>query len=129
MTEAQLVAATGLLGFLLVLPPVVALLRSEGVRVALGNRENPATLPEWSHRASRAQRNLVDNLLPFLAIVLAAQMAGVSNEKTQFGIALFFWGRVAHALIYVAGIPYLRTLAFAVSLIGVIRVAGAVFGA
>ena len=80
-------------------------------------------LPEWANRATRAQRNMIDTLVPFIAIVLAVQMAGASNENTQFGAALFFWSRVAHAAIYIAGIPYIRTLAFAVSLIGMMRIA------
>ena len=123
MTEAQLVAATGLLAFFLVLPPLVALIRTAGWQVALGNREAPPPLPEWANRAGRAQRNLVDTLVPFVAIVLGVQMAGVSNEDTQLGAALFFWGRVAHAGIYIAGIPYLRTAAFLVSASGLFRMA------
>ena len=35
---------------------------------------------------------MVDTLIPFLAIVIAVQMAGVSNENTQFGMAMFFGG-------------------------------------
>ena len=66
---------------------------------------------------------MVDTLVPFLAIVLAVQMAGASNENTQLGAALFFWGRVAHAGVYIAGIPYVRTLAFLVSLNGLFRIA------
>ena len=50
-------------------------------------------------------------------------MAGVSNEQTHLGAALFFWGRVAHAAVYIAGIPYVRTLAFLVSVSGLFRVA------
>ena len=83
-------------------------------------------LPEWANRASRAQRNLVDTLVPFTAVVLAVQMAGVSSDQTQLGAALFFWGRVGHAASYIAGIPYVRTLAFVVSVGGLFRVAGAV---
>ena len=126
MTEPQLLAATGLLAFALVLPPLVALIRSSGLKTALGNRENLMPLPEWANRAVRAQRNMVDTLVPFTAIVLAVQMAGASNESTQLGTALFFWGRVGHAASYMAGIPYVRTLAFLVCVGGLIRVAGAV---
>ncbi len=126
MTEPQLLAATGLLAFGLVLPPFVALIRAGGFRAALGNRGEIPALPEWSARASRAQRNMVDTLVPFLAIVIAVQMAGASNENTQLGMALFFWGRVAHAITYIAGIPYVRTLAFVVSLNGMLRIAGEV---
>lgn len=66
---------------------------------------------------------MLDTLLPFIAIVLAVQMAGVSNANTQLGAALFFWGRAAHAVIYIAGIPYLRTAAFLVSASGLFRMA------
>ncbi len=72
MTEPQLVAATGLLAFALVLPPLVGLILRSGGRTAFGNREDPAPLPEWANRAARAQRNMVDTMVPFIAIVLAA---------------------------------------------------------
>ncbi len=123
MTESQLVAATGLLAFALVLPPLVALTRRSGWRTAFGNREDLPPLPEWANRAARAQRNMIDTLVPFAVIVLGVQMAGVSNEQTHLGAALFFWGRVAHAAVYIAGIPYVRTLAFLVSVSGLFRVA------
>ena len=126
MTEPQLLAATGLLAFVLVFPPLIALIRRSGWRTALGNREDLPPLPEWANRAARAQRNMVDTMVPFIAIVLAVQMAGASNESTHLGAALFFWGRVAHAAVYIAGIPYVRTLAFLVSLSGLLRMARAV---
>ena len=33
---------------------------------------------------------------------------------------LLFWGRVAHAVIYLIGIPWLRTAAWAVSIAGLL---------
>lgn len=48
-------------------------------------------------------------------------------RATALGAMLFFWGRVAHAVVYVAGIPYLRTAAFGVSLLGLVRIAGELF--
>ena len=121
MTEAQLLAATGLLALTLAIVPLVALIRRAGLRTALGNRESLPEFPEWANRAVRAQRNMIDTLVPFIAIVVAVQMAGVSNENTQLGAALFFWSRVAHAVVYIAGIPYVRTLAFVVGLNGLFR--------
>ncbi|MFT4570659.1 MAG: putative MAPEG superfamily protein [Hyphomicrobiaceae bacterium] len=43
-------------------------------------------------------------------------MAGVSNEATLFGATLFFWARIVHGAVYIAGIPYIRTAAFVVGL-------------
>ena len=124
MTEAQLVAATGLLAFVLVFPGLVALILEAGLMAGLGNRESVPPLPEWANRAQRAQRNMVDTLVPFLAIVIGAQMAGVSNENTQLGMSLFFFGRLGHAVTYVFGIPYLRTVAFVVSVSGMMQILG-----
>ena len=124
MTEAQLVAATGLLAFVLVFPGLVALILEAGLMAGLGNRESVPPLPEWANRAQRAQRNMVDTLVPFLAIVIGAQMAGVSNENTQLGMSLFFFGRLGHAVTYVLGIPYLRTVAFVVSVSGMMQILG-----
>ena len=35
-------------------------------------------------------------------------------RRRYLGAQLFFWGRVAHWLIYLTGIPWLRTVAWAV---------------
>ena len=66
---------------------------------------------------------MLENLPVFAALVLVAHLSGASNETTALGATIFFWGRVAHAGAYIAGIPYLRTLAFAVSLTGMLMIA------
>jgi uncharacterized MAPEG superfamily protein len=50
--------------------------------------------------------------------VLVAKAAGVRNDMTLLGAQLFFWGRVAHAALYIAGIPWARTAAWGVSVVG-----------
>ncbi len=70
----------------------------------------------------RAHRNMLENLVLFAALVLAAQAAGLANETTALGALLFFWGRVAYAVIYLAGIPWLRTGAWAVSMVGLVLI-------
>ncbi len=63
------------------------------------------------------------------ALVLVAAVAGVSTEETAFGAQLFFWARVAHAGIYIAGIPWVRALAFIAGLSGMFDIAAAVLRA
>ena len=60
----------------------------------------------------RAQANLIENLAPFAILVLVAHVAGKANAMTAMGATIFFWGRVVHLAAYVAGILYLRTLAW-----------------
>jgi uncharacterized MAPEG superfamily protein len=89
-----------------------------GMVLALGNR---ADMPEPSPAAARldrASRNTLENFLLFAALVLAAHAAGITSPEVTLGAQLFAWSRVAFVVIYWAGIPYLRTLAWAVGVIG-----------
>jgi uncharacterized MAPEG superfamily protein len=89
-----------------------------GLAWGFGNREERFRFPEWANRAERAHANLVENLAPFAILVLVAHVAGKANATTALGATMFFWGRVAHVAAYVAGIIYVRTLAFAVAFTG-----------
>ena len=89
-----------------------------GLAWGIGNREQPFQFPAWTGRAERAHRNLLENLAAFAILVLVAHVAGKANATTALGATLFFWGRVAHAAVYIAGITYVRTLAFVVAFLG-----------
>ena len=90
-----------------------------GAAWGLGNRAEPlAGIPEWAARAQRAHLNLLQNLAPFAILVLVAQVSGKANATTALGATIFFWARVAHAAVYIAGIRYIRTLVFAVATFG-----------
>jgi uncharacterized MAPEG superfamily protein len=84
-----------------------------------GNRENMPELEGWGGRAQRAHRNMLENLVLFAIVVFAARLTNVSNAVTLLGAQLFFFGRIAHAVLYIAGIPWLRTLAWLVSVVGI----------
>jgi len=90
--------------------------------VLVGNRDNMPELTGIAGRARRAYLNMMENLPLFIALVLAAQIAQRANAMTHWGVLLFFWGRLAHAVIYLAGIPGLRTLAWLASVVGMILI-------
>jgi uncharacterized MAPEG superfamily protein len=50
--------------------------------------------------------------------VLVAQVTGKANATTALGAEIFFVGRIAHLLVYVAGIPVVRTLVFTLASVG-----------
>jgi len=89
-----------------------------GLPKLAGNREGLPEMPGWAGRAARAHRNMLESLVLFAVLAIVAKLAGVSNSTTILGAQLFFWGRVAHAIIYIAGIAWLRTAAWAVSIAG-----------
>lgn len=85
---------------------------------SLGNRDTALQTAPWVGRAVRAHLNHTENLVPFAALVLVAVVSGHANGATALGAALFFGSRIAHALLYTAGIVYVRTLAFFVGAAG-----------
>jgi uncharacterized MAPEG superfamily protein len=93
-------------------------LAAGGVAWAFGNRDQALEVPAWTERAVRAHQNLTENLAPFAILVLIAHVTGKANDMTALGAQLFFWGRVAHALTYTAGMLYVRTAVFFVAFIG-----------
>lgn len=93
-----------------------------GARVLAGNRENLPATTGWAGRAQRAHRNMVENLILFAILVLVAEAADRTNVVTDLGCQIFFWARVVYALVYVAGLPWIRTVVWLVSVIGLMLI-------
>ena len=94
-----------------------------GLVVLAGNRDGFPVLTGWAGRARRAHLNMIENMVLFAALVFLVIAAGKTNQWTILGAELFFWGRLAYALIYLAGFPWVRTLAWAISVIGMVMMA------
>ena len=120
--EIMYLAWSVLLAIVHMLITVVALVQHSGMAVALGNRANLPELPGWGGRAGRANDNMAQNLVLFAAAVLAVVVTGTTNATTLLGAQLFFWGRVAYAVCYLGGIPWLRTASWLVSIAGVVMI-------
>jgi uncharacterized MAPEG superfamily protein len=114
---------SAVLTFVLVLIAASGAQLQVGLEKLAGNREGLPDLTGWAGRAQRAHLNMLENLILLAILVLVAQAAGVRNSATLLGAQLFFWGRVAHAVLYLAGIPWARTAAWFVSVIGLILIA------
>jgi uncharacterized MAPEG superfamily protein len=87
-----------------------------------GNRDTPAEGRGWVGRAQRAHRNMLESLPLFAALVLVAHVAGRANAMTALGAAMFFYARLAYALIYWLGIAWVRTLVWCVAVAGLILI-------
>lgn len=122
-TDLWMLVWTTVLCVLMPMTYVVGELRAPGgVEWGLGNRDTPFELPPWAARAKRAHANLVENLLPFAALVLVAHVSGRANEMTALGATIFFLSRVAYAVVYTAGIKVVRTLIFFVGAGGLLLI-------
>src|SRR5258706_16377255 len=81
-----------------------------GLPKLAGNREGMPPLTGWVGRAERAHFNMLESLVLFAALVVIAVLANKTNSTTLMAAQLFVWARLAYAIIYLAGIPWLRTL-------------------
>ena len=77
-------------------------------------------VPLWGKRADRVYMNAVESFAPFAALVIVVHLAGKADAMTAFWAMAFFWLRVAHAIVYLLGLPYLRTLIFTLGYVAVI---------
>ena len=120
--DLKYLAFTAMLTAALWIPYVVAQVATNGFLKPPNYVDpTPRPLPLWGKRADRTYLNAVETFAPFAALVLVAHVAGKANAMTAFWAMAFFWLRVIHAVVYLAAIPYVRTLAF---VLGFVCVAG-----
>jgi uncharacterized MAPEG superfamily protein len=120
--ELMLLVWSVLLAFVQMLIAVTGATLQVGLPTLAGNREGLAPCRGWAGRASRAHHNMLESLVLFAALVLVAVAAGKTNATTLLGAQLFFWARVAYAAVYLAGIPWLRTGTWFVSVVGLVLI-------
>ena len=94
-----------------------------GLPTLAGNREGLGELPGMAGRAKRAHLNMIENLVLFAALVLIAAVGGKANAMTAMGAMIFFWARLGYAIVYLIGIPWLRTVLWFASVIGMAIIA------
>jgi len=116
-TDLWMLTLTSLLNLLLPMIAVIGLqLRPGGLEYGLGNRETQFPLADWAERGKRAHNNMTENLAIFAVLVLVAHVSGKANETTALASVVYFAARVAHAVVYTAGIKVVRTVVFFVGI-------------
>ena len=118
--ELSMLVYSAALFLVIILVQAGLAIAQNGLMAQAGSRDN---LPEPTVLRKRLQRltaNMQENLVMFAIVVLAANAAGVSNGTTVMGASLFFYARIAHAIVYAFGWPMIRPLFFFVGLYGII---------
>jgi uncharacterized MAPEG superfamily protein len=117
-TELFYLLLTALLTALLWIPVVIGYVISRGLLKPATYKVAPTSpLPDWVNRANRAHLNAVENFAPFAAVVLIAQVTGVSTAVTANCAVVYFYARLVHALVHISGFGLLmaRTVVFTVA--------------
>lgn len=121
--ELLMLLYSALLFLAIILAQAALGISQNGLMAQAGNRDS---LPEPTVLRQRLQRlsaNMQENLVMFAVVVLVASAAGVSNDATVLGASVFFYARVAHAIIYAFGWPVVRPLFYFAGLYGIVVIA------
>lgn len=120
--ELKLLVWSAALAFVQCLVAVTGAYLQVGLPTLAGNRDKMPAMIGWAGRAERAHRNMLQSLVLFTALVLVAQATGRLDGTTALGAQLFFWARLVYAGVYVAGLPWVRTGVWAVSVLGLVLI-------
>jgi uncharacterized MAPEG superfamily protein len=119
------VALTGLMW----VPYILDRIMVRGLMGAMANpSRNDKPQSPWAQRLYFAHTNAVENLVIFASLVLILDDINHSTQTTAIACAVYFWARLAHAIVYMLGIPVLRTLAFTVGFLAQAALVLAIFG-
>lgn len=84
-----------------------------GLAENLGNRDHMRPLTVTGQRAARALANMQEALPVFLALALLNMIVGTAAGLAITGAIVFLVARTLYVLVYLMGVPVLRTLIWA----------------
>jgi uncharacterized MAPEG superfamily protein len=128
-SELLYLLLTAILTAVLWIPVVIGYVTSRGVLTPEGYRTAPTSpLPDWVNRANRAHVNAVENFAPFAAVVLIGQAIGMHSDLTESCAAIYFYARLAHAVVHISGFGQFkaRTVLFTIAWVAFLTFAIAV---
>jgi uncharacterized MAPEG superfamily protein len=114
MTDLQWLAATILLTVLGAFPYVLERMLKIGLVGTLGNpgAGDNAKMAAWAQRARSAHANAVENLVAFAPALVAAHLHNPQATSLATAAQVYFIARFTHYVVYAAGLPLVRTLAY-----------------
>ncbi len=126
--ETHMLAWAILLGIAQLLLAAAFVTAQRGLKWNAGARDAPLPPPAGvAGRLDRALRNFLETFPFFAAAVLAVGAMGKGSAHTALAAQLYFWARLAYVPLYAAGVPYLRSLVWAVSLWSILQLVWALF--
>jgi uncharacterized MAPEG superfamily protein len=119
--EMKILAWTVCLGLVHIAVAASLGTQQRGLKWNVGNRDGETKpLTGIAARADRANRNFFETFPLFAAAILALAVQGSFDAHTVAYAQLYFWTRLAYLAIYLIGIPYLRTITWAASIVGLV---------
>ncbi len=102
-------------------------MRDRGSAFNAGPRDDPKPLGRIAARAERAFANYQETWPVFAALALGLAVTGRSGGFAATGAWIWLAARVVYLPLYVLGVPYLRSLCWAVAGAGLVMMAVRLF--
>ena len=119
--EIQMLGWAIVLGLVQVMIAPAAVTRERGLARNASARDGVPPPPgPLAARLQRAQANFLETFPFFAAAVLAVVLTQRQDSTTALAVQLYFWARLVYVPLYAAGIPYVRSLVWVVSLLGIV---------
>ena len=126
--EMQMLWLSIVLGVVQLLLATLFSVGKRGLPWGVGPRDQPAQpMGTVGARVERALKNFLETFVFFLGAVLMVQVLNKHTSSSALGAQIYFWARVAYLPVYALGIPWVRTLLWAASLVGIGMVMRAVW--
>ncbi len=121
--ELKILGYAVLLGLAQILLTAFVRTRAYGSKWNTGVRDDTPTDRKTPlvGRLERAQANFFETFALFAAAVLACTAAGRLNHGTEIGCWLYLVARIVYVPLYAAGVPYIRTRVWGLSLLGLLH--------
>jgi uncharacterized MAPEG superfamily protein len=121
--ELEMLALCVVLGLVQIVLAAHAASLQRGYMWTASSRDTPMTpLTGVAGRLERALRNYLETFPLFAAAVLIAHVAGRHGSMTEWGVHLYFWGRIAYLALYAGGVFLVRSLVWNVATAGILLV-------
>lgn len=119
---SYMIASVWLYGLMIAVQAIITD-KEHGLKSSAGARDGVVDKNIMTLRAKRANANMVEALVLFVPLILAAAYLDRFTSLTALGAALFFWSRLAYAPLYWFGVPLVRSLVWFVGVAGTLIVA------
>lgn len=121
--ELRMLAWAVVLGLVQLLLAAVTMTAQRGSKWNASARDGtPPPLQGIAGRMERAFHNFLETFAFFAAAVLAVALTQRLDGHTALGAQLYFWSRVVYIPLYAAGIPYVRSAVWTLSMVGIVMV-------
>jgi uncharacterized MAPEG superfamily protein len=118
-SELKMLTFSVVVLLVLILIQAVAGVVAQGFTRMAGNRDSLPPPSVFQARMRRVVDNHREGLILFAPLVFILTFNGITAfPMTVLGAQMFFYSRVVHAVTYVFGVPYIRTLAWLVGIAG-----------